>query len=146
MCCCVYMRFGIASSHNILHLIPGWIWLLATLTGTKISSANLQLQICSGHNVCPALICNHAWFNPGANLHWPPHTIPPHRRPWNVCYSPPSLESWLDGIGSHLSCLSPSDQAGSSPLRLKQKANIQYRGQTNQAWLHVIKPLNILLT
>lgn len=105
MCCCVYMRFAISSSHNILHLIPEWIWLLATLTGTEISSPNLQLQICSGRNVCPALICNHAWFNPRANLHWPPHTIPPRRCPWNVCFLPSSMELWLEKIGPHLDCL-----------------------------------------
>lgn len=108
MCCCVYMHFVISSSHNILHLIPEWIWLLATLTGTEISSRNLQLQICSGRNVCPALICNHAWFNPRANLHWPPHAIPPLRCPWNVCVLPSSLELWLNEIRSNLSCLSLS--------------------------------------
>lgn len=117
MCCCVYMRFGIFSSHNILHLILGWIWLLATLTGTEISSPNLQLKICSGHNVCSALICNHAWFNLGANLHWPPHTILPHRRPWNVS----SPESWLDGIASHLYCLSLSDEQESLLFAMLQR-------------------------
>lgn len=131
------MRFGISSAHNILHLIPEWIWLLATLTGTEISSPNLQLQICSGCNMCPALICNHAWFNPGANLYRPPHTIPSLPCPWNVSFVPSSPESLLDGIGSHLNRFSPSHEEGAST------------GVGDMSPVHeveVIKRLDILLT